>query len=66
MKKRLMVVVATAALAMGVLPGTASAGMYCEFMDPVGAGDACRTAGSIVIDACNKVVGIRGNECGLQ
>jgi hypothetical protein len=77
MRKRLSVVAAAAVLTMGLLPGTAAAGLWCEQADRVddaitvdgvneGAGDACRKAGSAVIGACNKVAGIWGNECGLN
>lgn len=65
MRKRFALVLAAAALSVGLLPGAASAGQYCERADEVGAGGACRTAGSAAINACNKVAGIWGNECGL-
>jgi hypothetical protein len=64
-RKRLALVVAASALAVGMLPAPASAGQYCERADEVGAGDACRAAGTAAISVCNKVAGIFGNECGL-
>lgn len=65
MKKRLGLGLIAAALAVGMLPGTAAAGQWCERADEVGAGDACRTGLGAALGACNKVAATWGNECGL-
>ena len=65
MKKRIAVALVAGALSVGMLPGSASAGQWCERADEVGAGGACRAGLGAVISVCNKVAGIWGNECGL-
>ena len=67
MKKRLGVGLIAGALAVGMLPGTASAGQYCERADEVAteAGYGCRAGLGLVLDACTKVASKWGNECGL-
>ena len=65
MRKRLAVVFAAAALSVGLLPGVASAGQYCERADEVGAGGACRAGLGAAVSVCSKVAGVFGNECGL-
>ncbi|MDQ4024310.1 MAG: hypothetical protein M3217_02300 [Actinomycetota bacterium] len=69
MKKRLGLGLIGAAMAVGMLPGTAAAGQWCERADEVvtevGAGDACRTGLGLVLGVCTKVAETWGNECGL-
>ncbi len=67
MKKRIALGVAAAALSTALLPGTASAGQYCERADEVAAeaGYACRAGLGAVLSACTKVASTWGNECGL-
>ena len=65
MRKRIAVGIVAAALAVGVLPGTASAGQYCERADEVGAGGACRAGLGLVLSVCSKVTEKWGNECQL-
>jgi hypothetical protein len=64
-KKRIAVGLVAAALSVGMLPGTASAGQYCERADEVGAGGACRAGLGAVLSVCTKVASTWGNECGL-
>lgn len=65
MKKRIALGLVAAALSVGAFPGTASAGLWCENADEVGAGDACRTALGLVLGACSKVTEKWGHECQL-
>lgn len=65
MKKRLGLGLIAAALAVGMLPGSASAGQYCERADEVGAGGACRAGLGLVLDVCTKATSKWGNECQL-
>lgn len=65
MKKRIALSLVAGALAVGVLPGTASAGQWCERADEVGAGGACRAALGLVLDVCTKATEKWGNECQL-
>ena len=65
MKKRLGLAVIAGALVVGMLPGTASAGQWCERADEVGAGDACRAGLGAVLSVCSKVTEKWGNECQL-
>ena len=65
MGKKAALTVVAGALVVGMFPGSASAGQYCERADEVGAGGACRAALGLVIDMCSKVAETWGNECGL-
>lgn len=67
MVKRIAVGVVAAALSVSMLPGTASAGQYCERADEVAAeaGYACRGGLGLVLSACSKVAEKWGNECQL-
>lgn len=65
MKKRIALTLVAGALAVGVLPGSAQAGQYCERADEVGAGGACRAALGLALDVCSKVTEKWGNECQL-
>lgn len=65
MRKRIALGLVAAALSVGMLPGSASAGQYCERADEVGAGGACRAGLGLVLDACSKVTSKWGNECQL-
>lgn len=65
MKKKIALVLAAAALSVSLLPGTASAGQYCERADEVGAGGVCRTSLGLVLTVCSKVTEKWGNECQL-
>lgn len=67
MRKRIALVVAAAALSMGLLPAPASAGQYCERAEEivVGGGDACRAGLGLVLSVCSKVTSKWGNECQL-
>ncbi|HEV2755956.1 MAG TPA: hypothetical protein VG318_09300 [Actinomycetota bacterium] len=67
MKKRLGLGLIAGVMAVGMLPGTASAGQYCERADEVAteAGFACRAGLGLVLDVCSKVTEKWGNECQL-
>lgn len=65
MKKRIALGLLAGALSVGMLPGTASAGQWCERAGEVGAGEACRTGLGLVLGACSKVAETWGNECQL-
>ena len=65
MKKRLSLGVVAAALAVGLFPGTASAGQWCERAGDVGAGDACRAVLGTALDVCTKATSKWGHECQL-
>ena len=67
MKKRVSLGLVAGVMAVGVLPGTAAAGQYCERADEVAteAGGACRAGLGLVLGACTKVAEKWGNECGL-
>jgi hypothetical protein len=64
-KKRLGLGLIAGALAVGMLPGSASAGQWCERADEVGAGGACRAVLGTALDVCSKAVEKWGNECQL-
>jgi hypothetical protein len=64
-KKRVTLALVATALSVGVLPGTAAAGQYCERADEVGAGGACRAGLGLVLDVCTKATSKWGNECQL-
>jgi hypothetical protein len=64
-KKRIALGLVAAALSVGMLPGTASAGQWCERADEVGAGEACRTGLGLVLDVCSAATSKWGNECQL-
>ena len=67
MRKRIALGFLAAALSVGMLPSTASAGQYCERAEEVvrGGGDACRTGLGLVLSVCTKVAETWGNECQL-
>ena len=65
MRKRIAVGLVAAALSVGLLPGTASAGQWCERAGEVGAGEACRTGLGLVLSVCSKVTERWGSECQL-
>lgn len=68
MRKRIAVGLVAAALSVGMLPSTASAGQYCERAEEVvvGGGAACRTGLGLVLSVCSAVSEkLGGGECGL-
>ena len=68
MKKRIALSLAAAALSTALLPGTASAGQWCERAEDVveGGGAACRAGLGAALSACSKVAGtLGGHECQL-
>ena len=65
MKKRIGLGLIAGALAVGMLPGTAAAGQWCERAGDVGAGDACRVVLGTALDVCTKATSKWGHECQL-
>lgn len=68
MKRKVAVGFVAAALSVGMLPGTASAGQYCERAEEVvaGGGYVCRVALGTVLEVCSKVgEKLGGGECQL-